>query len=383
MVVTVLWYALLAGLPCAALSTTLFNLATWSRGSPEDALEGTVSVLVPARNEEDDIETCVRRIAENSPTPDEILVYDDRSTDRTPEILEELQEEYPMLRRLSGAPLPEGWVGKPRACHQLAEAARGDVLVFVDADTFLREDGLARLLSLLTGDDARSPADLATAVPRQVFEGTISRLVLPLLHVTYTSWLPMRLIRWSDDPRFLAANGQLVAVRREALRDVGGFEAIRDAIVDDMALARRFKESGRTVEFGDGFEIADCCMYRSGSELWEGFSKNLYEGLGSSFALIGAVGLYLTAFVVPYVALAAGLVPDTPALWWQAGAVGVGANLALRFAVALRFDHPIESVLVHPLAVLGLVAIALNSWRWHLRGSISWGGRSYDRKSER
>ena len=383
MVLTILGYAVLAGLPTLALLLTLFNLATWPRGTPDLEETPSISVLVPARNEEDDIEACVRRIAESQPTPDEVLVYDDRSADQTPEILADLEDAYGHVERLSGEPLPEGWVGKPRACHTLAEASSGDVLVFVDADTFLREGGLARLVSLLGGESERDEADLATAVPRQIFEGAVSRLVLPLLHVTYTSWLPLRLIRHSDDSRFLAANGQLVAVRREALESVGGFRAIRDAIVDDMALARRFKESGRRVEFGDGFEIADCCMYRSGSDLWQGFSKNLYEGLGSSIALLMAVALYMTTFVAPYGVVGAWAWLSLPATWWTAGLVGVTANLVLRTAAALRFNHPPGSVVFHPFGVLGLVAIALNSWRWHLQGAIEWGGRSYNRKSER
>lgn len=385
MIETVLIWAVAAALPLVALAMTLFNLATWPRGRHLGARPsrsgsfGRVSVLIPARNEEDTIEECVRSALEGSHPVDEVLVYDDQSDDRTPEILARLCAEFDNLRVVEAQKLPPGWVGKPHACHRLAEAATGDVLVFVDADTFLRHDGLARIASIF--DDKR--ASLVTAVPRQHSSGVFERLVLPLLHLTYTSWFPLMLVWRSQDPRFLAANGQLLAVRRSTYDDIGGFEAVRADVVDDMALCRRAKEAGHRVVFADGFEMASCRMYESAREVWEGFSKNLYEGIGGHpVALAGVCVVYGVAFVAPYVLLAI-------AIWGGLGSmlapalVGVGANVALRAVLAWRFRQPAEGVLLHPVGVLALLGIALNSFRWHARDSIMWSGRSYARKSRR
>jgi chlorobactene glucosyltransferase len=367
----VLLYIGLAALPLLALGLTLFNLVAWPRGRRESTYDGRLSVLIPARDEEETIERCVRSALDGLHDVFEVIVYDDRSSDETPDILARLQDEYDNLRVVEGRPLPDGWVGKPHACHRLSEAARGDLLLFVDADTFLTDSGISRIASLLNDYDA----DVVTAVPRQITDSFFERLVLPLLHLTYTSWLPLPLIWKTQDPRFLAANGQVLAVRRSTLETIGGFEAVRADVVDDMALCRRAKTLGETVVFADGYDIAHCRMYGSAREVWEGFSKNLYEGIGGTpLALIGVTCIYFVAFVAPYIALAASLA--APALFGPA-LLAVAANLLLRALLTLRYSHAIEGVLLHPFAVLALLGIAFNSFLWTRGNRIKWSGRSY------
>jgi chlorobactene glucosyltransferase len=359
-----------------ALGLTLWNVATWPRGeaSAVGAWSRRVSVLIPARNEERNIEACVRAAMDRGGEGVlEVVVFDDLSTDGTPAILARLQEEYAghgiALRVVKGSGLPAGWVGKPHACHRLSREARGDILLFLDADVQLEASGVERVLSLM----ARHEAGVVTMVPRQVFERGESwapGLIVPLLHVTYTSWFPIVLTWLSRDVRFLAANGQVLAVRREVYEGVGGFEAVRDQVVDDMAFCGLVKRSGHRVVFADGFSAARCQMYQTGREVWEGFSKNIYPGLGANLAaLVGVIALYLWAFVLPYGVLAAGVAGGLDAGWQWAGAAGVGGN------VALRARHPWWSVLAHPVGVLGLLAIAVNSARWVMTGRVRWSGR--------
>ncbi|MFT6233889.1 MAG: chlorobactene glucosyltransferase [Myxococcota bacterium] len=209
----------------------------------------------------------------------------------------------------------------------------------------------------------------------------MERLVVPLLHVTYTSWLPLALVWASRNPRFLAANGQIVGIHRTALGDIGGFEAIKDQVVDDMALCRRAKVRGHRVVFADGHHMANCRMYDSASEVWEGFSKNIFEGLGESIIALTAVsGLYILAFVAPYILAAVAV--WQPALRPLAGVV-LGVALASRIALAIRHRHPVSSVIFHPFGVLVLIAIAWNSMRWSKSGTIRWAGRTYPRLSSR
>jgi chlorobactene glucosyltransferase len=354
---------LLLVLPALTLGLGLFNLLTWPRPrrAPGEAFD--VSVLIPARDEADNIEGCVRAALATGAR--EVVVYDDGSTDATPAILARLAAETPRLRVLRGGPLPAGWVGKPHACHQLAQAAQGELLLFVDADVRLEPEGPARLSALAQ----RLSAAVLTAVPRQRMVTLPERLILPLLHLTYVSWFPLVLTYLSPDPRFLAANGQLLWVRRRALASIGGFAAIRDAVVDDMALCRRAKALGHRVVFADGATTATCRMYTSGRAVWAGFTKNLYPGLGGRpLALAVALALNLGAFVVPWLALAAGV---------EGAAWAVGANVALRAALALRHRQPPEGLLSHPVAVLALCAIALGSWRSTRQGRLTWRGRVY------
>ena len=359
-----LWW-LTALVPLGVLALVLVNLVFWPRGRKE-AQAPSFSVLIPARNEANTIERSVRAALAAAPEGSEVIVYDDASTDQTPQILERLQMEHTALRVLKGRGLPKGWAGKPHACHQLAQAARRSMLLFVDADVELFGSGLRRVASLFEDYSA----DLVTAVPRQITVSPIERLVLPLLHLTYTAWLFLPLIWRSRDPRFLAANGQLLAVHKSTYEALGGYAAVRGALVDDMALCKHAKISGRRVVFADGFRMARCRMYSSAREVVAGFSKNIFEGLGASFfALAVVVALYLFTFVWPYVAL----------FFTPLALVGVGANLIVRALLAARFSHPFSSALLHPLGVLALVGIALNSMRLFVQGRVEWRGRVYPR----
>lgn len=382
--------ALLALPALLPLALVAFNALFWTRGRPSPAAAaaapGGVSVLIPARDEVDNIERCVRAAAAAHGPITEILVYDDDSTDGTAEVLAGLAAEIPRLRVVPGGALPAGWVGKPYALQRLSGLARGEVLLNMDADVTLHEDGVLRMLSLL-GPAAEVPGGLdaavVTAVPRQRTGSFVEQMMLPLLHLSYVAWLPMPLVYRTRDPRVLAANGQLLMIRRSALEAVGGWARVRAALVDDMALCRAVKQSGRRVVFADGDRMAECRMYSDAAALWRGFAKNFYEGIGGNpFALLAVMALHLVVFVAPFVALpvAALLGARTIAV---AAAVGVAANLLLRLIMSRRYGHTLPSVLLHPVAVLVMMGVLVDSFRWSRRGDIRWRGRSYASRSVR
>jgi len=372
------------------LGLVAFNAAFWTRGralpAAAAAAPGGISVLIPARDEVANIERCVRSVDAAHGPIIEILVYDDGSTDGTAEVLARLQAAVPRLRVVSGADLPAGWVGKPHALHRLSALAAGELLLNIDADVTLHEDGVLRMLSLIGSPDqvpGGLDAAVVTAVPRQLTGSFAERLMMPLLHLSYVAWLPMPLIHRVRDPRVLAANGQLLLIRRSALTAVGGWAAVRTALVDDMALCRAVKRSGRRVVFADGDQMADCRMYPDAGSLWRGFAKNFYEGIGGNpVALIVVMALHLMLFVAPFVALPVAVVVGNRGLA-AAAAVGVAANLCLRLIMALRYHHSPVSVLLHPVAVVAMMGVLLNSFRWSRRGDIRWRGRSYPARAQR
>ncbi len=352
-------WLLLAGVPAVPLALTVVNLLTWRRPAPAPGASPRVSVLIPARDEAAGIEASVRAALAEPVV--EVLVCDDGSTDATPEILARLAAEDARLRVITGRPLPPGWVGKPHALHQLAGLATGEVLLFVDADTVLQPGAVARLAGV--------GADVVTALPRQVVGSVGEALVVPLLHLTYASFLPLAIIPWVRDERVLAANGQVLWVRAEAYARTGGFEAVRAEVVDDMAFCRRAKRAGLRVAFVDGFAVATCRMYGSLGEGVRGFSKNLYEGIGGTLPALAAVlSVYAAAFLLPWIAW-----PLFPA----PAAVGIAANLLQRGLLAARFALPWTTVPLHVPSVLVFGAIAVNSVRWVRSHAVAWRGRTY------
>ncbi|HND32159.1 MAG TPA: glycosyltransferase family 2 protein [Myxococcota bacterium] len=356
--------SILALAPLLPLSITLVNLLSWTRGQPGRSTP-TLSVLIPARNEAQNIGRALEALRQSELRPTEILVYDDHSTDETAALVRHQATMNPAIRLLSGGPLPAGWVGKVHACARLAEAATGEWLVYLDADVCITKEGLGRITSLL------SRADVVTAVPRQETGSWAEHAVLPLLHLTYHSWLPLFLVEWSQSPAFLAANGQILAMRADALRAMGGWESVRSAVVDDMALCRRAKSLGWRVIFADGDRMGSCRMYHSFPEVWEGFSKNIRLGIGSTPGTLAVVLLYFTCFLLPFF-----LLPLAPV----EAAVGVAGILLQRLLLAWRHQQSGWGLLLHPVGVVVLLAIALNSVRWAWSGDIRWKGRVYASK---
>ena len=203
---------------------------------------------------------------------------------------------------------------------------------------------------------------------------------MPFLLLTYLSWLPLELVARLRDQRVVAANGQVLLVHRDALATLGGFAAVRSEIVDDVALVRCAKRAGLHVAFVDGTSIAACRMYRDARSVWQGFSKNIHEGVGSAPALLGVIALYFATFVLPWLLLAAAIA--SPALLTPA-ALAVGANLLQRLVLAIRWRQSGWGLLHQAFGALCVIAIALNSLRWSMRGQIHWAGRSYAPRAAR
>lgn len=364
---------------------TLFNVISWGRGK-NGATPDTMrlSILIPARNEAANIEALVHsilRVDASQVELSEIIVYDDLSTDQTSDAVLKLSQRDPRIKLISGQPLPTGWVGKTYACQQLLLAASSPYVLFLDADVRLKPRGLKKLLSFLPSD---RPTPLLTAVPQQVTISVVEGLVIPLLHLTYLAWLPLNWANRRGDSRTVAACGQLIFSSKKTLLQLGGFAAVRGEIVDDVALARHAKKTGTEVLFVDGFEVASCRMYQNAQQLWCGFSKNLYLGLKTPLALGIALILYSAAFILPYLVAALSLLPGIDAPWvalpndlYLLAWAGVGGNIVLRLVLAHRYSHPLFSVVLHPLGVGILIAVALNSFRWVQSGRVVWAGRTY------
>jgi hypothetical protein len=371
---------LLAVVVLAALigvsANVVSNLRHFRRAPRAQAVApALVSILIPARDERDGIESAVRAACAQRDARVETVVLDDESTDGTGQILARLAAELPGLRVARGAPLPRGWAGKSWACWQLAtEHARGDWLLFVDADVGLAPDAAARAIAVAHAESAH----FASAFPRQITVTAGEALLVPLIYLVLLSYLPMRLVRTHRLPSLSAGCGQLMLVRRDAYLAAGGHRAVRATRHDGIVLARRMKATGHAIAVFDGADIATCRMYSGFRSAWRGFARNAYEALGSPGALLAMTALNAGLFVLPFAALPVSIAVEGPSVTSGLWAASVALALGIRTALAIRFAAPAWTVIATPIAVLSMIGIQLASYLNHsTRRPVIWRGRAY------
>ena len=233
----------------------------------------SVSVLIPARNEEINIERCLRSLLEQSYGNFEIIVLNDNSIDKTAEIVKSVNDVR--LRMIDGKNLEKGWVGKNYACHQLQLEAKGEYLLFIDADTELNKDCISNAVTFAVENNS----GLLSIMPWEVSVTFWEKLVIPMLYFAVMAFLPVPLIEHSKRREFSMGNGQFMLFKRTCYDIIGGHESLKNKIVEDVWLSRRVKELGQKLIFADGTDIMKCRMYGSFAEVWNGFSKNFLPDL--------------------------------------------------------------------------------------------------------
>ena len=352
-----------SSLACLGAVHQLYNQRVLHR-PPADppAVSAAVSILVPARDEAHRITPTIRSLlAQEGLLDAEILVLDDGSSDGTADVVRAAAAGDPRLTVLTGTPPTQGVLGKPHACAQLSAAARGDVLVFVDADVVLTPRAVAAAIAILRGHRL----DLLSPWPRQIVAGWAGRLIQPLLAWSWLTTLPLRVAERSRRPSMAAANGQFLVIEADALARAGGWHAVADAVLDDITMARAIRAAGGATGIADGSTLASCRMYSSASELREGYRKSLWAAFGPPAGAVAVAAALTVVYVLPAAAALAGS---------RVGAIGYLAAVAGRMS-ATRWGGRRADALAHPLSVLALLALLASSWVGRVRGSLPWKGR--------
>lgn len=346
---------------------TAVNLRLLRRLDPEPgAVTERVSVLVPARNEAHRISPTIRALLQQINVPDlEILVLDDGSDDGTADVVRRSAHGDDRLSVRTGSGLPPGWLGKTHACHQLAGAATGSVLVFVDADVILDPPAVAAAVGLMRAADL----DAVSPYPRQLADGIGPRLVQPLIEWSWMTTLPLRAAERSPRPSLVAATGQFFVVDRHAYDAAGGHAAVATEVLDDVGLLRAVKRAGGRGVAVDGSAMAQCRMYDTWDELVEGYTKSLWTAFGSPAGAAAVVGTLALAYVLPPVV---GVLAGSAIGW-----IGYGAGVLGRTMVAGTTGQPVlPDVLAHPASVVVFGYLVASSLRRHRRGTLTWKGRT-------
>lgn len=250
----------------------------WPRSRTRHVARPEVSVLIPARNEERNIGRLLGDLTADATGICEILVYDDRSTDATADVVRRFARTNPRVRLLKGKELPPGWLGKNHACHLLAEQAAGRYLLFLDADVRIREQAVVRAMRYVQ----RTGVQLLSVFPRQLMPDPGTRLAVPLMNWILLSLLPLAAVRRAPQAALCAANGQFLFFEADTYRTLRPHSKFRAAPVEDMAIAREYKRTGHPIAVLLGRYDIECTMYTTLSDAVEGFAKNFFSFFGGS-----------------------------------------------------------------------------------------------------
>ncbi len=364
-------------------------------GGGQGFLLPSVSVLIPARNEEHSIGAALEAVLGSRGVDFEVIVLDDHSEDATAAIVQSYAERDPRVRLEKAPPLPAGWCGKQHACFVLSKLARHDVFAFIDADVRLEPDGLARMVAFLEA----SGAELVSGFPRQETGTFLEKLVIPLIHFLLLGFLPIGWMRRSTHPSYAAGCGQLFVARRKSYEAIGGHEAVKSSLHDGITLPRAYRRAGFMTDLCDATALATCRMYRSAGDLWFGLAKNAREGLASAKLIVPVTLMLLAGQVLPlmmliyficrFAMLVSGERPNFDLLMsaFQASGVGLGLLFSAlataaayypRVDAAKRFRQSPLGVVLHPLGIMVLLAI-----QWYAVGRAilgranRWKGRTY------
>jgi hypothetical protein len=356
--------AIALGLAALPLMLSLDNLRRY-RPPPPATATPRLSVLIPARNEENNIGAAVAAVLASRDADLELIVMDDGSTDATAGILAAIGD--PRLRVAQGGSLPAGWSGKQHACARLADLARNELLVFVDADVRLAPDALNRIAGFMERHDVA----LASGFPREITVGWSEILLLPLIHFLLLGYLPMVRMQSSGSVGLGAGCGQLMIARAAAYRAAGGHAAIRASMHDGLMLPRAFRRAGFMTGLFDATDIATCRMYSSAAQVWEGLSKNATEGMAKPLALPVWTVILGGGAILPWLLLLSrGASPVILA--------ACACGLLTRLILARRFRQSMIGAVLHPFGVGGVLVV---QWTALVRAALgrkaTWRGRAY------
>jgi len=356
------------------------NLRTPDRNAKVPRPAPLISVLVPARNEEENIRACLESLQKQDYPNYEILVLDDNSTDATAAIVNEMASGDERITLHFGEPLPDDWAGKCFACHQLAQKARGDWFLFVDADTRHEPHMLRSVLALAM----ELKTSLLSGFPRQLATSFAQKVIIPVFYFILLGWLPLWWLHRSKTPKPSMAIGQFFFFSADEYRRFGGYEAVKSKIVEDVWMGMEVSKHGGRHIAVDLSTVTSCHMYRDIGAMWSGLGKSIY-----SLAAMSPLGL-LAVVVVAYFLYAAPFywfwnvffTASEPLLWRGIIVTQICLMFFMRWLVDSRFRGPAISMWFQPIGLMFyLINVMYSWWRWMAGAGVTWKERFYGKES--
>lgn len=344
------------------LLIALINFFTIRNPRNSSQISKSVTVLLPMRNEQDNVADCVAELmAQSSIHNLQVIIIDDQSTDNTAEILaKSIGNDSRFTVIPSGGPRA-GWLGKVSALQTGFELSKSEIVICLDADVRLKSDAIARAVNQL--DDLQ--LDFISPYPHQIANTFGEKLIQPLLHWSWMSTIILLLAERFPRKSTAVANGQFFIIRSTSLAKIGGFTSVAHQILDDVELARSLITAGFKGVVTEGSDIAHTRMYSSFDEIRQGYGKSLHKAFGGLFGAVIA-----TVFIA-----ATGIVPLLLALdGYFLGWIAFFCIAFTRALSAIRSRSNPLYALLHPISAVLL--IYLIAYSWAKRGKIQWKGRT-------
>jgi chlorobactene glucosyltransferase len=369
MIIEVLFYFTLV-LSIITTFVSVYNFFTAPRfknNQNEKGNKALVSILIPARNEEKNISQIIDDVIKQTHKNFELIILDDESEDRTAEIISDKISEHNSnnkIKLISGKPLPNGWLGKNWACHQLSKEASGKYFLFIDADVRL-SSGVVE--SCLFYKD-KYKLEMISSFPTQIINSYGEWLIVPLMNFLLLAFLPLKKVYSSANKSFIAANGQFLFIAKSAYEKIGGHLTFKGRVVEDMEIARQVKKSGFNIMTFLGADSVSCRMYDGYRLAYNGFSKNFFPGFNISSLIFT---LFLTLIFIVF------LLPFLMIFMNSSFVLIVFIILLGRLAISVSSRQNIlVNVLLHPVQILIMITIGVNSFYRTKTKNLKWKGRS-------
>ena len=334
----------------------------------------SLSILIPARNEEDNIEKCLRSLIADDNPNFEFLILDDNSKDQTSKIVENLSKIDPRINLIKGSKLPKDWSGKNWACHQLSSKAKSDFILFIDADTWVSNQTINKAICYME----ETKCALLTVMPKRNSNCFIEKLIFPLIDWITTSFMPIKIAGTIKTPYISATFGQFMMFQKEKYFQSGGHGALKGNVLDDFELGRAIKRKGLIWKLLDGNKSVETNMYQTNIEAIRGLSRSIFptfEYRISTFLLAASILFLIT--LGPYISI----------YFWLIGSYQSELLVIISFVTLIiilyswiiicsYFDHNKITTMIYPLIMSIIFLIAFHSFFSYLFGLSKWKGRS-------
>lgn len=372
-----IFYALFAFSNIVAI-VGIFNLIYFRKAKSAPLIsekeETLVSILIPARNEQQNIERCLYSLFDQNYKNIEIIVLDDDSDDDTFSLVKKISQEDDRLKVVKGTSVPAGWTGKNWACHQLSKLAKGDFYLFVDADTKLQ----ATLINETISEMKSSDIDLLSLFPRRITSTLVDKIISITIGWLIFSCLPLLLA--DKNPMFSSAFGQFLLFRRGAYKSIGGHEGIKSKILDDFELGRSITRNGLVLKLFDGTDRISTFSYSSEKEALDGFSKSIFPFFNNRimpFLILWV--LFLSSSMIPFIVLFGDLLDIrlsrskevmTYLIWGSLTISWIISSYRSKQGIAYGLLFPVVTIVTALLGIFSILSFAYRNVRWKDRNVI-------------